>query len=330
MFARTFALVWALISESRAQADGPMASELDLTWQAAPGCPDRSWAQRALRDRLGHEVPEGSGARLKAHAELLRAASGFSLRLVTEQNGQQGERTLSAGRCEDLAQAAVLVIALALSDLEGRAPAPPDAESSQEPASPPPAALVESDALAPTGSAPTPERPLSLRAAVMMDAGQLPAAAFGPEATLSFAKRWFRAELAGFWLPARASRPREDGRVSVSLWALRPAGCGRLLDAVLAVDLCAGLELGRASGQGSGLSDDRQRNWFYRSAWSSLQFSMQLTRHWVISLSPGISVPLGRPSFVSLAANDGASDRTELHTPAVVSARAALGIGHTF
>jgi len=174
----------------------------------------------------------------------------------------------------------------------------------------------------------------------MVDVGFLPRIGVGPEGTLAFVRSRGRLELSGFWLPWRESEPAPNGRVTVTSWALRPAGCLALWQSeggALAADLCLGLELGRTRARGSDLGERKEPSWLFRAAWASLRIAGHLSPRWALVLVPGLAVPLGRPSYVSEttgmgapAGEPGPSTRTALHTPTPVSARLSLGVETRF
>jgi hypothetical protein len=291
--------------------------ELALTWEADPACPDRAWFEERLRDRLAEEIGDDRPRRpLVVNAYLRRAEAGFALDLATEQGGERGERHLTAPACAELAEAAVLVVALAVIE---QAPEP---EAPREPAPPrdtevPPPQAPEAPAEKPT------RRNLTLRADALLDVGSLPQLGFGPQLSVGYLGRNLRAELAGYWLPAQETQRSTGGNVSVSSWALRPVGCARLWGTTLRLDACAGLELGRIVGEGTDLNQERQRAWFHRAAVAGLRASLALDRLAAV-LEPGLAAPLGRPRFVSDAGMGGVT--RPLHTPASVAFRATLGV----
>jgi hypothetical protein len=303
--------VLCLRVEGRARAES--VPELSLTWRADPNCPDGAWAEARLRDRLGRELADNAPDTLSALAHLSRGPNGFRLQLQV-QGSAEGERRLDAQRCEELAEAAVLVLAIAL---EERAPQPAATDSHEPPAPPPESPRPEAE------TQPGP-RGVALRADGLLDLGFLPSPSLGPQ--LSLAYRWprLRAELGGYWLPPRATDADGLGNVSVSLWSLRAIGCARLwARSLFRLEACAGFELGRAVGKGLDLEAERERRWLNRAITGGLRASVQAGSLLALVLEPGLAVPLGRPSFVSATDADG-SLRT-LHTAAPVSFRVTLG-----
>lgn len=313
--------------------------EFALEWDADPSCPDRAWAEEKLRDRLGRPLSPTPAASLHVAARLRRKPGGYTLSMITTRStGDQGTRSLSDARCDELAQAAILVIALAVEDQrEERPTASPAAAPTP---SPPFKAPVGRDG---AQAQPLSDHPpsLALRLSGMVDVGFLPQVGVGPEWAIALVRTRGRVELSGFWLPFRVSEPDPGGRVAVATWALRPAGCIALWRSegdALGADVCLGLELGRTRARGNDLSERKEPSWLFRSAWAALRITGQLSPHWAWVLTPGLAVPLGRPSYVSETTGPNAPPvsepargvRTELHTPAPVSARLSLGVETRF
>lgn len=106
---------------SSARADAPEG--LVLTWHAPEGCP----AEDEVRAEVVSLLGEGVAAVLpvRADAELTPREGGWSLVLHTVIEETEGERTLDGETCEEVARAAALVLALALSGAERPPPQAP-------------------------------------------------------------------------------------------------------------------------------------------------------------------------------------------------------------
>ena len=105
------ALVLALASLGSAPA-------VELRWQAPASCPDRASAVATIDALLqGHAPPDGQ----TFIAEVTIAATGdrFTARVALG----EGERTLEAASCREAADAALLIVAMAV---DPRIGAPPD------------------------------------------------------------------------------------------------------------------------------------------------------------------------------------------------------------
>jgi hypothetical protein len=117
---------------SRAQA-----VPVELTWDAPPECPSRAAVLGRVRELVG---TAGEGAPpVRAEGEIKKVGGAFELRLLTEQEGQRGERRVRSASCEDLR--GVTAVALTLLLTAGREPD----------------TTTTSDATAPSSSAPSPE-----------------------------------------------------------------------------------------------------------------------------------------------------------------------------
>gem|GEM_PF-6568864 len=305
-------------------------------------------------------------------ARLTRTHAGFTLTLNSARTNldsapdTRSARTLSDPHCDQVAQAAVLMIALALEDRaqvseptdaprEGDGnvgtrpntasisgdPAQHDADTKTQaattsaPLAPAHAATAttsadEAPAAPPRSRRATRSSSIALRGAALLDAGFLPHAAVGPELGVALVPSdRLRVELAGFWLPWRTSAPGDGGRVAVTLWALRPMGClGLWRSSPLEVDGCVGFELGRARARGSDLSVRREPDWLYRAGWAALRLGARLADRWALLLEPGVAIPLGRPRYVSEATGSGAP--SVLHTASPVAFRSTLALVRRF
>lgn len=83
---------------------------VDLTWHAPPGCPERAVVLGKVQQLLG--ASSHSRSPLKAEGSVVRRPNGYALELVLKDGEEKGERVLFARRCEDLAGAAAVTLAL--------------------------------------------------------------------------------------------------------------------------------------------------------------------------------------------------------------------------
>lgn len=109
-------LALALSLGLRAAAAGEPSSEpagLELRWDAPPQCPDRAQLLAAIDATLG-EVAEGERRSLRARGRV-RAdpQAGFVVRLELD-DGHASTRELRGTSCEELTDAAALVIAMTI------------------------------------------------------------------------------------------------------------------------------------------------------------------------------------------------------------------------
>jgi hypothetical protein len=93
-----------------------------LEWTAPPVCPDVAYVRQAV-GRLLRRASSASG-RLSAHAFVTEASGGrWHAEIETSTPAASGRRTLDAGRCEELADATALIVALMIDPSAVMAPA---------------------------------------------------------------------------------------------------------------------------------------------------------------------------------------------------------------
>lgn len=99
-------LLSASLVTGRAQAQ----NRLMLRWEAPESCPSADSVRDGVARLLGGAVPEGPIVSARAHASTREV--GFELTLHTDIGGITGQRVLSAQRCDELADATALILAL--------------------------------------------------------------------------------------------------------------------------------------------------------------------------------------------------------------------------
>jgi hypothetical protein len=257
-------LLVALCARESAQAavttaplrDPPVAHELDLTWQAVPGCPSPADVEAQFARLLGGAARAPSGKRISASA-VVRSTSHhrWTLELATVLDGAVGRRNLLGDSCASVASAAALLLALMIDPaaLE-RAAGPREPSASQTPAAPPPPAPKTPPAVAVSAPARAPQAPRVLgpfaRLFAGADVGLLPSPA--PAAGLALGVRVRRV---GLELSFRATgvrrlaaNPEATGDFQLLVGGAR--ACGELGGHAVVWRLCLGGELERLSGTG--------------------------------------------------------------------------------
>jgi hypothetical protein len=293
--------------------------ELTLSWDVPAACPDATWARRRIAAQLAREPAAEVAQGVRASVTVEPRAKGFALQLRTVVAGASGERTIEAAACEELAQAAALIIALSVSEASERA--------ASNPPEPPPA------------KAPTPEPAedaqrgsretlLALRADVLLDYGFFDRIGVGPAFALAYQYGVWRAELAALWIaPQRmtADDP-QAGSVESSLWALRAGGCALFGSWRVRGGPCAGGEFGQARGVGGDeLNDARTRRPRWIAGFVGGRLSVGLLAKLALVVEADLNVRLAGPSFVIQPADESAEPLT-IHAPAPAQLRATLGV----
>lgn len=279
------ALALSLALRAAIAAEGEPAGQpagepagLELRWEAPPRCPDRAQLLAAIDATLG--AVEGERRPLRVHGRVdVDPEAGFVVRLELD-DGRASTRELQGPSCEELTDAAALVIAMTIDPrlLESLQELPavpepevPDAEPSGPESSEPgssegtPAEESEGERPPPASEAPSirERSPATLRflgrAQAGVGGGPLPGAAAVLGLAAGLGGGGWRAELsASYWTPrTRASVANPAVGVRAQLWALGVHGCGEPRWRTLSFPLCAGVLAGAVHARGVGELEPR-------------------------------------------------------------------------
>ena len=166
-------------------------AELELVWLSPVSCPDAAWATQRVATQLGRAPDRQVAEPLRAHVEITRSGETFRLLIRTARGATRGERTVRDARCADLAEAATLMIALAIDaeavldgqaggDIEGQTAQPGTSEQARRRGTDSEIAPF----LRPTierGRAARAPRVFRARLSVIGDVGFLPRPSVGPQ-----------------------------------------------------------------------------------------------------------------------------------------------------
>lgn len=297
------ALAWTLAMPWVGQlASAPVespAEALELEWSAPEACPGSEDVHRAIASRLSAPGDEERGlAVVRAHGVVHSVPEGYRLDLQLWVDGSQGTRTIEAETCPALADAASLVIALAIDPSLSTAPAvetpepepsPPtpstdDAIPALVPERPERSSPTEADASAPStepepspASPPSEAREPNLVSPSRPDAPELHldlSGLAGPgffllpqtvgfiELEVGLSGRGWRVSIgANVWTPARERsqiNPSVGGRFLA--WASPVRACYAPVVGSVDFALCPGVELGAIHGEGTGMLDPARRD----------------------------------------------------------------------
>jgi hypothetical protein len=290
------AVVLGLPLTAHAQATAPF----HLRWSGPPSCPRESDVVLETERLLGASTAAPLAVPIEAEAQVAAGKRGFELLLRVGPIGHTRARSLAAPRCEELAHAAALVVALAVdpalslasADGTGGPPAtvPPVCPEpavlpapaacpvcSRSPAPPPPPP--------PSRAAPTPAWHVAVVAGASVAYGELPRSL--PRANLGVA---YRAQ--SYWLELSAgaafasSERLARGRVATfAHWYGAPRFCVEPDLGWARLGGCAVAELGVLKASGFGVtSPQTQRDW-----WVAPGVGVQLSRR----LASGAELVLG-------------------------------------
>jgi len=320
-YASALGLLPALLAPKSAAAE-PSEPPLSLTVSAPPECPSRQ-ALQAEALRLARVGPDFT-RKLTAEIGVERAGARFSLRLHTDFDGVAGERSFEGSSCQAVSDAAVLTLALMLNpDVETDAdPAPSAGESETKAAPPPEPGPPKQEPRRPIGGrdAGGPRLEGAVAAYLGAELGILPA--LGPEigAALGLSLRPITVWLGVSYAKAQdvTLSDGQGGRLwagSASLlgcWAI-PAGPSATIEP------CAGAELDRVEGHGTGVTDPETGAIFGTSAVAGLSASIELAPRLSLRGSVQGLVPLGAPRVFL-------EDIGQIHQPGPVLGRAHAGL----
>lgn len=293
---------------------------LSLAWSAPEACPDRAWAEQRVAAQLAREPSVDVAQGVQASVTIARSARGYGLSLRTSMAGAAGERTIEGGTCQELAEAAALIIALSVSE----ASEPSARTDVTEPASPPPSTPVK-DARA--TQRPAHVALFALRADALLDVGFLSPFGYGPAFAFAYQYSVWRAEVAALWIAPRVveAENADAGSVRASLWAARGGGCALFGRWRIQGGPCAGAEFGQALGTGAGeltRAARARRPWL--AAFLGARVNVGLIAKLSLVAEADLAVSLARPRFVSRVAD--ASDTEAVHEPSAAQLRVNAGL----
>jgi len=305
-------VAWGVMSV----APDARADATDLVWEAPEGCPTESDLERSVaRLRAGRASPTRP---VQARGRVRREPGGPArLRLSISTADADTERELEADACEELLDAAALLIVLA-AETAAQVPAStlaaPRAPAEQS-SSPEPRRDAEPKTAAPEAS------PLGLDVRVFgaMDAAALPRPAPGLGAGASVALGPVRAEAYGAYFPDQTRLVEEAGAgadVSFVLAAARV--CWVPLRRRVDLAACLGGEAGVLRAQAFGVSDPSGGS----ATWLAPQIAgvgrLHLSPIVASLLSVELAVPVAKERFVLVGVGD-------VHGAPDLTARVALG-----
>jgi hypothetical protein len=319
--------VLALMCGGVGVARADEGSSLDATvfeWSAPRGCPQRADLLLSLATLA--RVDAGSWSRFDAiRCQVTGSDSEWALAIEFVVDGQRGLRSFRSRRCEDLGQAAVVALALALEPSWDGSAASTSAATPEEGAGMPDGneevLPASDDAVLPVaqqlarGQART---RVEAGLAGILDPTTLGASSFGVSLFAQARRGALSAGVYGAWLPLRPLDVRSDSEQYVELGLLLGGvrGC-RYFGAALG--LCAVFELGELAGNGSGLQTSVASQDWWLAPGLELALGSRLFASWQVDSRISVLLPLVRTEYVV----DGAE---RVHQVPAVILRLALGL----
>jgi hypothetical protein len=306
-----------------------------LTWAAPAGCP----SQDDVHARIARLVPPGvAPPPWRVRAAITPGPDHHSTLLLTFQSGERTRnRAIDATSCEELADAAAVILALALDPTARPLESPPQDSASVVP---PPTATQPPPAEAPQPASPVPPAhdrtvpapgPRLPRIGVSLlggaSVGVLATPAFGGAAAFAWSSGPVRLELQGAWFPpAHVALSTAQIGGNFELLAAGAGACVSVLSAGrLLLAPCVGGEVGLLTARGSGAAVGQSKE--ASSVWGALKTGALLVWHATprLGLRLGVDgvVPLTRDHFFVPGAGD-------VHQAAPVAGQTLAGVEATF
>ncbi len=303
-----------------------------VSWQAPAGCPGERAVVHQVEDFLGQPLAEATAHPVQIRGRVSRDdAAGYRLMLQMESvQGMRG-RTLQHDDCTKLAEAAALLMAMAIDPERVKVAEPTEPPRDEAPAPAEPAMSQPPGPAAPSASRQAPRQQatetiqsVSLGLTGLVGAGVLPGTGLGIGAELG-ATAWESVRLiaaAHYW-PERSLQLIEPDGASARLEMVSAGlrGCWISLGRWEA-GACVGPEVGRISGSGHGLDSEQQAG----DRWSALLVDLRLgyaPARWVrLTLSGEAAAALERPRFTV----DLPGGPAEVHRPEPWGLRGRVGV----
>jgi hypothetical protein len=288
--------VVAVTGVARAGGDeaAPEREDVELRYSAPPECPDRAALEAAIAERAPAARFVAGAARVFA-VTVTTSAEGFAGELSVAGDDGPAARNLTAARCDDLAGALALIVALAI-DPSAASLGPVAVEPALERvAVAAPVATVRDD----TTPAPKPEDRgpwIDVEVSGLIAGGITPGALLGGavEARLEV-RRLGHLDLAA--LVGRDTADNAGGTSRFTFLAGRLSACRRLMAGSVWLDACAHVEAGGLTGSGGQIvnAQGSTRLWLAPGAHAAARWPM--TSRVFAEMAAGVSVPLVRHHF---------------------------------
>jgi hypothetical protein len=328
----------------------PRSADVELVWSALPGCP-REAAVRAEIERLvGHALSAGADAPLHATAWVTYDQRGWRAKIAISGDGDgPREREIEGETCAQVADAAAVIVALAIDPAVGSSLAARPKEPSPPPSPPapplprpplllpPPAEpLVPPDRAVPqpvrrSASPPSPDRAASrgfglgikMAGGVDLLSFSAPAIGFGVGGFVSLSRN--RIELfATGWLPEVASMPRRPyAGAEVSLLVGGARYCRTLIEGVIGLAGCGGIELGSMTATSYGVTARGSGSSFWLAPGLGIVGLLNPSHRFTLSFELAGLTPSVRRSFWITGLG-------EVYRPPALTVRAVVGAEVTF
>lgn len=277
------------------------ALALDLVWNAPAPCPGRDVALAHLR------AAADTNRRLAARTTVTRdgARGAWTLRLETDDGTTSTERELSSPSCDELTDAAVLLLALALDAVDVDPPTDP---APRPGAAPVVARIVRANGRTRGG----------VRASVGLSVGVLPSPSLAASLRVWIARGRWRVEVAAALLPAQVVTLAGGASAELRAAQVGLRVCRSLTRAPFELAACAGADVALLQGRSAGVLRTAEGASTLASLTAGTTLTWRVTRTFAAVASVEGAWAVERPRFVILGVG-------EVHTSAPASLAASVG-----
>jgi hypothetical protein len=302
-----FAGLFALSAPAHSAKAAEAAPHVALRYDAPDACPDDAQLVASVEHFLGQPLREAREQELSVNVAIQSGPRGFAAKLSFKSPRGIDERFAEDAACSKLAEAAALLVALAIDpdrvhaqQAAAEAPAPPAEPKPEAPAAPPPAPPPQSE---PCPTPPAPPAPARRRygvagASALVGIGVMPHVA--PALGVDFGARVGRAQLelvGSYWLTGTADVAGSNpATIEISLATVGLRGCGVLPVSTWSLLGCAQGQLGDMAGSGQRVDAARTRHALFADV--QAQFFAHYTR---LEAAPwaglGLAWQVKRPAF---------------------------------
>ncbi|HEY1534835.1 MAG TPA: hypothetical protein VGF76_12480, partial [Polyangiaceae bacterium] len=291
-------------------------------WQAPAECPDADSVKLSVERLLGQKLADLQSKNVRAHGEVRRNEVGnWELHCLLSVGDRVEEETFAAKKCQALADAMALKIALAIDPLavvESVEPAVP----ASPPTPPVPSSTVTKERpVAATSAAASSVRYIGLRATGGAGFGPLPGVTAGAALYSSIQLPAFRVELGGQVYSGGVARYAQLPNVGAHLQLFSGAARACLTPGTsrLTVPICGGLELGVIRGEGFGIPAAETSGGAWGAAVIGPALHLTLAGAFALWVEGDAVLTLLRPEFH-------ARNLDSLYTPPEAGARFSAGL----
>ena len=301
-----------------------VAASTDIQWQAPAECPDADSVRLSVERLLGQKLADLQSKNVRAHGEVRRNEVGnWELHCVLSVGDRVEDETFAAKKCQALADAMALKIALAIDPLAVVESVEPAASAAlPSPPTPVPSSTATTDrraaATPPAGSS---TRYVGLRATGGAGLGPLPGVTAGAALYSSIQLPSFRVELGGqAYLGGVARYPQLPAvGAHFQLFSGAARACLTPRTGRLIVPVCGGLELGVIRGEGFGIPATETSGGAWGAAVLGPALHLAIAGAFALWLEGDALLTLLRPEFH-------ARNLDSLYTPPEAGARLSAGL----